>query len=476
MSRSPRQWWAASGAVARWTTLGGSALVLALAVTTSVVWSSPGIGAAPASAEDRLAEALRENAELRADLATAHERSATPSATPTPTPTLSPAPTPEAPPAPPPADPAEPDAGERPAPERDTIVVTRTVRVPAEVQPRPPAPAPAPVPAAPVTAPSKAELLEPEKRYFGMYTTQAPFSFATFDDVAFKLDARQSMVGYVGGWDQAYRGDAVTRSWERGLLPMLTWESRPIGAQNDVSVDPEFTLSRIIGGAHDDYLRTYARDIVSTGLPLAIRLDHEMNGSWYPWSEMRDDGSSLNTNERGQFVEMWRHVHDIFQAEGAGDLVIWVWAPNIVNNLAPVLKDPAYLASLYPGDEYVDWVGLSGYLRPSNNEANRSFEFTFAESLRQLRNIADKPIILAETGATEIGGRKAEWVRTFFEAFTSPENADLVGFAWFNLTITTISGGERVTNDFRVDSRADSLEAFRVGVTNPAADFAFTPY
>ncbi|PZU49803.1 MAG: beta-mannanase [Microbacterium sp.] len=309
-----------------------------------------------------------------------------------------------------------------------------------------------------------------------MYTTQAPFNFATFDDVAFKLGVRQSMVGYFSGWDKPFRADAVTRAWERGLMPLLTWESTPSAAGNDEPVQPDYTLAKIIGGEFDEYLHQYARDITATGLPLAIRLDHEMNGSWYPWSEMRNDGSSLNTNSRGEYVAMWRHVHDIFEEEGANDLVVWIWAPNVINNLAPTLKDPAYLASLYPGDEYVDWIGLSGYLRPTTNPQNRSFTYTFDPSLAQLRAITDKPIFLAEVGATENDGRKPEWVTSFFDAFADPENDDIIGFAWFNIAVTTISGDSRVTNDWRVDSRSDSLAAFREGLTDPAAGFALKPY
>ena len=54
-----------------------------------------------------------------------------------------------------------------------------------------------------------------------------------------------------------------------------------------------------------------------SGLPMAIRLDHEMNGSWYPWGERQCGGNSLNGNGKGDYVKMWRHVHDIFEAEGA---------------------------------------------------------------------------------------------------------------------------------------------------------------
>ncbi|WP_217631238.1 glycosyl hydrolase [Modestobacter sp. DSM 44400] len=81
---------------------------------------------------------------------------------------------------------------------------------------------------------------------------------------------------------------------------------------------------------------------------MTIRLMHEMNGNWYPW------GSGANGNQPGEFVLAWRHVHDRFTALGVTN-VAWTWAPNAV------YTGGAPLAPLYPGDAYVDAVGLSNY-------------------------------------------------------------------------------------------------------------------
>jgi hypothetical protein len=347
----------------------------------------------------------------------------------------------------------------------------------------PSVPAPAP-PLDPIVVPTKAELVSPDSRYFGLYTTQAPFNWATYDDISFKIGSRPSMVGYFGGWDETFRADAVTRAWDRDSLPMLTWESRPIDAPNSQIEEPDYSLPAILGdpatgtpGAYDDYIRQYARDIVSTGLPLAIRFDHEMNGVWYPWAEDNGHGGSLNGNRAGDYAKTWQYVHDIFQEEGANELVIWVWAPNIINNLPSTHKSVEYLQSLYPGDEYVDWVGLSGYLRPAYKpENNFTFDYTFGSTLEQLRQITDKPIILAEVGASEIGGHKAAWLTDVFDALAGPENDDIIGLAWFNLAVTSYVEGELATNDWRIDSRPESKQAFIDGVSDPAARFSLTPY
>ncbi|MDR6971921.1 glycosyl hydrolase [Leifsonia shinshuensis] len=330
--------------------------------------------------------------------------------------------------------------------------------------------------AAPITAPSRAALVNPDKRYFGMYTEQAPFNWATFDATSAKVGVAPNMVGYFSGWDENFRANAVTRAWQQGRMPLMTWESRPIDARNDTVNAPAYSLPKIIRGDFDAYLHQYAKDIVATGLPLGIRLDHEMNGIWYPWSETDGQGNSINGNNVGDYVKMWRHVHDIFQQEGANSLVVWVWAPNIVNNLPASHKAPGYLEALYPGDAYVDWVGLSGYLRPPYKSDNDfSFDYTFKASLDKLRSIASKPIMLAEIGASETDGHKATWITSLFQSLGKPENSDIIGFSWFNLAVTSYVEGVRATNDWRIDSRADSLSAFITGLTRPEDDFVLTP-
>jgi mannan endo-1,4-beta-mannosidase len=326
--------------------------------------------------------------------------------------------------------------------------------------------------AAVVTAPSKAQLLNPASPYFGMYTEQAPFNWATFDATSAKIGATPSMVGFFAGWDQTFRADAITRAWARNMLPMMTWESRPIDDDNSVVNAPAYSLPNILAGNFDAYLHQYAKDIRSTGLPLAIRLDHEMNGNWYPWATDDGSGNSVNGNSPGDYVKMWQHVHDIFDAEGANQYVIWVWAPNRVDNLPSTHKPLAYLQSLYPGDANVDWIGMSGYLRPPYTTGQTySFDETFGATLTQLRAVAHKPIILAEVGASETGGHKPAWIANFFTGLGAAQNSDIIGFSWFDLAVSTYVQGSLATNDWRIDSRPESLAAFTAGLLGPGTRF-----
>jgi mannan endo-1,4-beta-mannosidase len=476
LSRSNTSWWASSTTSARRTALGAAGIGLALLAVCYFVWMSPSGPAAQvresiaAVVHDEAATSMKQernrllsktialqskvdtsNAKvsvLTAQLKTANEKLAAVEAVPEP----------------------KVEAPKAAAPKAKTPAKT---------------PAKAPVAAAPVaiTAPTKAEIVNPASRYLGLYTAQAPFNWATYDEVTVKLASQPNMVGYFGGFDEGFRANAVTKAWEKGKLPMLTWESRPIGSPNSQVNEPDYELPDMIGdpatgvaGKYDDYLHQYAKDIVATGLPLAIRFDHEMNGVWYPWSETTGKGDSINGNNKGDYVKMWKHVHDIFEQEGANNLVVWTWAPNIINNLPAANKTVDFLKAMYPGDEYVDWVGVSGYLRPAYKADNNfTFDYTFGSTLDQLREISDKPIILAEIGASEVGGKKPQWITSVFDALAEPENADIIGLSWFNLSVTSYVEGELMTNDWRLESRPESLEAFKTGIARPEVNFSLVP-
>ncbi|WP_423917252.1 glycosyl hydrolase [Frigoribacterium sp. 2-23] len=322
-----------------------------------------------------------------------------------------------------------------------------------------------------ITAPTKAQIVNPTSRYFGLYTTQSPFSWSEFDDVSQKVKAQPNLAGYFQGWDQDFNPAAVNRAWAKGDLSLLTWESRPISASNSQVTEPDYELGKIIDGAFDDYLTRYADAIVANGLPLAIRLNHEMNGNWYPWDE------GVNNNAKGDYVKMWQHVHDIFADRGANDLVAWVWAPTRAEGVPTANRTLEYTKSLYPGDEYVDWVGMTGYLRSSpETQQPGDFDGTFGKTLGYLRQITHKPILLAEIGAAELGSvaqaQKPKWIASLFDTLADPKNADIIGFAWFNLTATTVSSGSYLTNDWRIVSRQDSIDAFTAGIARTDTGFS----
>ena len=231
----------------------------------------------------------------------------------------------------------------------------------------------------------------------------------------------------------------VRRIAASGAVPMITWEPwRP----EDGVAQPEFALRRIAAGAYDPYAREWARAARAYGLPLLLRFAPEMNGNWTPWS------AGVNGNTAADYVRAWRHVHDLFRRAGAGN-VSWVWSANVV------FRGSTPLARLFPGDAYVDWIGIDGYnwgtTRPGH--AWTRFAQLFAPTLRQVRRLADKPLMLSEVACSERGGDKAAWLADFFRALA--RNRDVLAFVWFDFHKET---------DWRIASSAAARSAFARGV------------
>jgi len=185
-----------------------------------------------------------------------------------------------------------------------------------------------------------------------------------------------------------------------GAIPVFSWNS----TSSPPSLDqPQFALSTILEGRYDAHIRDFATKAKEWGHPFFLRFNWEMNGFWFPWSE------GVNGNTAGQYVAAWRHVHDIFTAVGANN-VTWVWCPNVDlgGQLAP-------LASLYPGDAYVDWTALDGF-----NWGNRrgspgwlNFNQVYHRTYKQIvtRIAPTKPLMISEIASSDKGGSKAAWLK-----------------------------------------------------------------
>ena len=114
-----------------------------------------------------------------------------------------------------------------------------------------------------------------------------------------------------------FNAAAATAIVNHGSTPMLAWEVLD-GTLADPVNQPAYTLASISNGSHDVLLATWAREVGAWGKPFMLRFAPEMNGNWNPSSE------GVNNNTSGQYVQAWRHAHDVFVANGATN-VQWVW-------------------------------------------------------------------------------------------------------------------------------------------------------
>jgi cellulose synthase (UDP-forming) len=195
--------------------------------------------------------------------------------------------------------------------------------------------------------------------------------------------------------------EAVTR---RGAVPMVSWEPwlKPKNSAAAPHQRPGI-VRQIAKGRYDLYVRRWARDARAFGKPMVIRLMHEMNGSWYPWSV------GINRNTAADFKAAWRRVHRIFRQAGASN-VSWVFSVDSFAGGTPTSRGA--IREYYPGARYVDWVGLSGFnWSRSRNGGVLTYERVFRASYDVIRGF-DKPVMLAELGTASVDTQTAPtWVR-----------------------------------------------------------------
>ena len=285
---------------------------------------------------------------------------------------------------------------------------------------------------------SKSALLRPDTKLYGVHTGQAPLA-SEVTSFATEAGKAPNMVLFFRDLDDGFPAQAITDSWNKAMLPMVTLE--PIFKNSDHG---QPTLHDLASGVYDETLSAWAGAAAAQGKTFALRFAQEMNGNWYSWSDGRVG------NAAGEFIPAWRHIHALFDAAGATN-VIWVWSVNRVDNLPDKT-----LARVYPGDDYVDWVGISGYYR-TDTGTPPSFNDTFARTLAELRNVAPrKLIVLSEVGAGTGEGNRVTWINDFFAKLL--EHPEIIGFNWFN---DFKDGG-----DWRIGYSSLTEAAFAAGVAD----------
>lgn len=254
------------------------------------------------------------------------------------------------------------------------------------------------------------------------------------------LDSYAEMVGrkpdivmdYSNITDPLLTKTEVSNLQQRGETPMVTWQLYKSGWSG-----PTISLEEIAAGRYDSYLRNAAA--LAKSMPfneILIRFAHEMNGSWYGWS-----------GNPQAYVAAWRHVVTIFREEGATN-VKWVWSPNVNYGSYP-------FAAYFPGDSWVDYVGLDGYnWGTAGIGANRwqSLSQVFSSSYKELTQLSTKPVMITETSSSEAGGSKADWIREGFLRAIPNEFPRVQAVIWFD---------RNQEEDWRINSSAASLAAYR---------------
>jgi len=193
------------------------------------------------------------------------------------------------------------------------------------------------------------------------------------------------------------------------------------------------------GGSHHksyieklDLIADFIADLKSkdgVSAPIIFRPFHEHNGDWFWW------GKGPATEE--EYIQLWRFTVDYFRNEKEIHNLLYAFSPARSRMTYP-LTASEYLYG-YPGDEYVDVLGLDNYFDLDgiwNNAPLEQQKKSFKESLELIVKLAEeknKIAALTETGSVNIK-TKAWWTSWLLSGIETNENTKKIAYVmvWRN--------------------------------------------
>jgi mannan endo-1,4-beta-mannosidase len=262
--------------------------------------------------------------------------------------------------------------------------------------------------------------------YLGVFEDGSPPGYQPIAEFGQAAGRQPDLVGYYSGWAEPFLTSYAQMIRKHGVIPF-------------VQIDPTLaSVAGIAAGDYDIYLRTYADAVRDFGHPVVIGFGHEMNADWYSWGYRSVPPST--------FVAAWQHIVTLFRGQGA-DNVTWLWTLQ-----ADEQGKTGPVEDWWPGDAYVDWVGIDGYYyTPSDTFAN-----VFGQTIDQVRHFTDKPVLLSETAV----GPDAGPALKIPGLFLGMHQYKTLGLVWFDKD----QDDGILHQDWRLEGDSVAENAFRLGV------------
>ena len=225
------------------------------------------------------------------------------------------------------------------------------------------------------------------------------------------------------GWSTAFPNEVMKQDVAAGRIPIVSWEGGG-------------TAANTLAGGDDAMIIERAKAAKAFGKPMFIRYMWEMNlmlpGHLKVYGDSREKAAEL-------YVGVWKHVWQIFHDQGVTN-VVWLWNPSAA---AKIAEGPRMDATpFYPGDEFVDWIGMDAYER--KEEGYVAVFSTFYKAFEKHQ----KPTMIVETGA--FPGRQTQFLHDV-QTLTKTQFPLIKGFLYFDAPGHTV-------HPWSLD--ADAIKAF----------------
>ena len=259
----------------------------------------------------------------------------------------------------------------------------------------------------------------------GVYEPGAPDRWSGITEFADATGVKPRIVVYYSSWNEPFHDAFAQTAWKNDAYVLVQLE--PDGVP----------LASIAAGGSDGYLRAYADAVVAFGHPVILCFGHEMNGTWYSWG--------YGHAAPATFVAAWRHIVDVFRAEGAAN-VTWLWTASSVEGAS------GDLSPWWPGAAWVSWVGVAGYYY----QATDTFGLVFGSTIEDIRAISSAPLLIAETAVGTTSDRESQ----IDGLFAGAGEQGVTGVVWFD----EAQHAGLYHQDWRLEDDPSALAAFSKAV------------
>lgn len=153
----------------------------------------------------------------------------------------------------------------------------------------------------------------------------------------------------------------VIGAYQRGGLSTLSWHyDNPVSGGNSWDKTPAVKDILPGGPAHEKFVKALSQvadflascRVQDTAVPLIFRPWHEHNGDWFWW------GKGFCTE--AEYIQLWKFTVDYLKNTRQLHHIIYAFSPDR-SRLDMSQPTSSYLYG-YPGDAYVDIIGLDNYM------------------------------------------------------------------------------------------------------------------
>jgi hypothetical protein len=205
----------------------------------------------------------------------------------------------------------------------------------------------------------------------------------------------------------------VTGNKDIDFIPLLYYSVKP-------AINEHGSLKNLLNSKKFiSDTENYAKKITLLKKPMFVCTMMELNLGMWPWGKQPDTAKKV-----------WKLIWNIFEDQGANEYATWVWEVYCKSYGATWVDYPS---RYYPGDKYVDWIGLSAFAWKNETWSRKPFSSLIGSTYSTMRTEhPDKPIIQSEFGVYrgssqnrngklvgEDGAFQSNWLKDAFQTIQS---------------------------------------------------------